>query len=479
MRLRIRAKHVARNINRWCALLPASAMLWACSQAPVQIPPHEPPKPIVSYVNVPITIPLAAIAKTASEEVPKQFNVQPFEKALEGGANPPACGVDVGYSVGRGPVVVSGEDKTIVSSIDLSYWLQGRKQVPCPGELVTASCGTTGEPYRTATVGIDSNVTIQPNLSVVVQSTLRPAVPGNRCVLHPVEYDITDTLIKGMDTSLKEMLPALDKRVAAALDLRSRMQAAWTRMSEPREVRPSVWLSWNPEGLGVVPITVSEGAIHTGIQLRMRPVITAGAKPTVTPKPLPLAYQATRDDTFKLQLPVDVEEPFVQARLDKALDIDKGGMPLQMGNYTVRITSADMTGEGTQILIKLTFTGDMTGTANLVGTPYYNTETRTLSFPDLDYTLDSDQFLLTSANFLAHSQIRDKLREKFTIELGDRIDQLKGGLEELLNRRNGNVQLHGTLEDLTLLGVSRQPGGPVFTAYLSATGKVSAEIEPE
>jgi hypothetical protein len=110
----------------------------------------------------------------------------------------------------------------------------------------------------------------------------------------------------------------------------------------------------------------------------------------------------------------------------------------------------------------------MTGTANLIGTPYYNTETRTLSFPDLDYTLDSDQFLLTSANFLAHSEIRDKLREKFTIELGDRIDQLKGGLEELLNRRNGNVQLHGTLET-GLLGVSRRPGAAVFTAYLSAT----------
>jgi hypothetical protein len=479
MRSRVRVQRAASNIKRWCVLLPASAILLACSQAPVQIPPHEPPKPIVSYINVPITIPLAAIEKTAEADVPKQFNVQPFEKALEGGANPPACGVDVGYSVGRGPIVLSGEDKTIVSGIDLSYWLQGRKQVPCPGELITASCGTNGEAYRTATVGIDSNVTIQPNLSVAVQSKLRPAVPGERCVLHPVEYDITDTLMKGLDTSLSQMLPTLDKKVAAALDLRSRMQAAWARMSEPREVRPSIWLSWNPEGLGVVPVTVSDGAIHTGIQLRMRPVITAGAKPAVTPKPLPLAYQATRDDTFKLQLPVDVEEPFVQSRLDKALDIDKGGMPLTIGSQTVHITSAELTGEGTQVLIKLVFTGDMRGNANLIGTPYYNAETRTLSFPDLDYTLDSDQFLLTSANFLAHSRIRDTLREKFTIELGDKIDQLKGGLEGLLNRRNGNVQLHGTLEELTLLGVLRQPGADVFTAYLSATGKLSAEIEPE
>ena len=77
MRSKIRPKHVALNMNRWCALLPASAVLWACSQAPVQIPPHEPPKPIVSYVNVPIMIPLAAIgilyARSASREAPTEI----------------------------------------------------------------------------------------------------------------------------------------------------------------------------------------------------------------------------------------------------------------------------------------------------------------------------------------------------------------------------------------------------------------------
>ena len=479
MRLSTRAGRLASKVKRWSALFPASVLLWGCAQAPVQIPPHEPPKPVVSYLNVPITIPLAAIEKAADAEVPQQFNAKPFEKALDGGASPPACGEDVGYSIGRGPISLSGEEKTIVTSVDLSYWLQGRKQVPCPGNPIIASCGTNGEAYRTAAVGIDSEITILPNLSTSVQSKLRPATPGNRCVLQPVGLDITDGLMKAFDTTLSQILPTLDKRVAAALDLRSRMQAAWNRMSEPREVRPAIWITWNPEGLGVVPVTVSDGAIHTGVQLRLRPVITAGAKPKVSPKPLPLAYVATRDDTFKLQLPVDVQESFVQSRLDKALDIDKGGMPLTMGNYKVNITGADITGEGSQILIKLHFTGDMSGTANLIGTPYYNAETRTLSFPDLDYTLDSDQFLLNSANFLAHGEIRDKLREKFTIELGQRIDQLKGGLEELLNRRNGNVQLHGTLEALSLLGVSRQPNADVFTAYLSASGKLSAEIEPE
>ena len=160
--------------------------------------------------------------------------------------------------------------------------------------------------------------------------------------MQPLGVDVTDDLMTAFDATLRQMLPALDKRMSAALDLRTRMQAAWTRMSEPREIQPGVWLAWNPEGLGVVPVTMADGALQTGVQLRVRPVISAGGKPAVRPKPLPLAYSATRDDTFKLQLPVDVEQAFVQAKLDSTLDIDKGGMPITMGNYKVRISGADI-----------------------------------------------------------------------------------------------------------------------------------------
>jgi hypothetical protein len=432
---------------------------------------------VVSYINIPIGIPLDSIEKAADGEVRHSLVVEPFQKSLNGGSAPPSCGEDVGYSIERGPLSLSGADNMIVTSVDLRYWLKGRKQAPCPGASIIASCGTDGEAPRIANVGIESEFTISPSLAPSVRSTLRPATAGNRCILQPAGVDVTDALMTGFNTTLGQMLPELDKRMSSALDLRTRMQAAWERMSEPREVRPGVWLAWNPEGFGLMPVTVSDGSLRTGIQLRVRPVIGAGEKPIVNPKPLPLAYAATQDDAFRLQIPVDVSEAFVQARLDKALDIDKGGMLLTMDKYKVRITSADVTGEGSQILIKARFTGDFSGTIDLAGTPYYDPETRALSFPDLDYILDSDQFLLKSASFVAHSQVRDRLRQQFTIELGDRISQLKGGLEELLNRRQGNVLLHGKVEDLSLLAISRHANDAVFTAYLAARGSISADID--
>lgn len=465
---------IPASIRIAVALPGAVALLSSCAQPAVQVQAPPPPAPFVSYINIPLSIPLSSLEQAMNANMRKSYGVEPFQMRLNGGAGAPACGEDVGYSIERGTASLSGAEDKLVTQFEVHYWLKGRKQLPCPGTEVVASCGTDGETPRSARVAIESTIDIPPDLATRVHSIAQSPVAVDRCVLQPVGVDITQPLMGAFNTTLRQLLPEADKRIAAILNLRARMQAAWERMSEPREVQPGVWLTWNPEGVGIVPVTIAEGAIQTGIQLRVRPAIVAGAKPDSMVKPLPLAYGATPDDSFRLQLPVDVEAAFVQQRLDKAL---QGGMPISVGNMQTRIAGADVTGEGSQIHVTLRFEGDLRGTALLTGTPIYDTGTRTLTFPDLDYVLDSDQFLLKSASAVAHSQVRDRLRQQFTIELGDRIDQLRGGLEALLNRRNDNVQLQGKVTDLTLLGVSRIPNGAVFTAYLAAHGTVSAEID--
>src|SRR5262249_37774306 len=154
----------------------------------------------------------------------------------------------------------------------LAYWIKGRKQVPCPGTETVASCGTDGEDARTARMTIESALAIQPDLTVSIQSTPKPTEALDRCVIKPVGMDVTDFIMKALDTELHQLLPEMDRQLAASLDLKSRMQAAWTRMGEPREIRPGVWLAWNPEGVGVMPIMVVGDNLETGVQLRVRPV---------------------------------------------------------------------------------------------------------------------------------------------------------------------------------------------------------------
>ncbi|HYJ19106.1 MAG TPA: DUF4403 family protein, partial [Burkholderiales bacterium] len=304
-------------------------------------------------------------------------------------------------------------------------------------------------------------------------------VPGDRCVLNPVGLDITDNLMTAFQDAVKPMLASMDARLVAELRLRQRIEAGWARMSEPAQLRPGIWLSLNPEGIGVVPLSIANGELLTGIQVRLRPVVDAGAQPQVQAQPLPQGEVVAATDAFELQIPVEVEQSFVQARLDKALDLDGAGTTVSWGNYSTRVTGADVQGQGSQVVIHLEFKGDANGKAVLKGTPYYDAAADTLSFPDLDYTLDSDHFLLNSANAVAQGEIRDRLRTRFTIEMARPVDNLKQGLEKVLNRRRGNMQLHGEVQELNLVGVYRLPNGKVFTAYLAAKGKVSAVIEPQ
>jgi hypothetical protein len=469
------------HVTGWSSVVLAVAALGGCQTPAPPVVAPTPPKPELSYLNIAISVPLEPFEKAADEEVPRAVGVDPFKYQMNGGAAAPACGIDAGYSITRAPLGMSAaaSGDAILTSIDLSYWLKGRKQIPCPGPVTVASCGTDGEPARTAKVAINTTITVLPSLATTVNSTLESVVPGNRCVLHPVELDITDTIMTGFEGSLKKLIPRLDKRVADGLNLRKRAETGWARMSEPTELRPGLWLALNPESLGVVPITVAEGELRTGLQVRLRPVVTAGKKPEALPKPFPPAEIAAPSDSFKLQIPVELQEPFVQARLDKALDIDQGGMTMTMSGYTVRVTGADIYGQGAKIAIKLTFSGDLTGTANLTGTPVYDPDTRMLSFPDLDYTLETSETLLKTASWFGHSEVRDRLRAKFNIDLGPPIDKMKEGLEAVLNGRRGKMQLHGTVQDFDVLGVYRLPNGNVFTAYLSAKGTITAEVDAQ
>lgn len=456
-----------------------AVLLVGCQTPAPPMPVQIPPQPRLSYLNIAIHIPLDSLAVAVDRELPRLAGVEPFQQMIDGGSNPPACGVDAGYSVGRGPLGMSGSGSSISTGFELKYWLQGRKQLPCPGDFMIASCGTDGEQPRVAKVSIDTAIAILPDLGASVNSSVDSIIPADRCVLNPIGIDVTDNLVSAFQETLKPVLTKLDQRLAEALQLQQRMKSGWERMSEPAELRPGIWLSLNPEGLGIVPLTASGGELHTGIQVRLRPVVTAGGQPETQAKPLPQADVVAPADTFELQIPVEVEQSFVQARLDKALDLDGAGTTVSLGSYNTRVTSADVQGQGSQVMVTVVFKGDINGTAILKGTPYYYAGADTLSFPDLDYTLDTDRFLLDSANAVAQGQIRDRLRSRFTIEMARPVDNLKQGLEKVLNRRRGNVQLHGMVREMDLVGVYRLPNGKVFTAYLAAKGTLSAEIDAQ
>ncbi|HVY05656.1 MAG TPA: DUF4403 family protein [Burkholderiales bacterium] len=462
-------------------LLPSAGALALVAIAACQTP--VPPMPVAappalkpSHMDIAISMPLASLAAALDGHVPSKHAVEPYEFPVNGGAAPPACGIDGGFSLARGPFDATGAGNVITTTVQLGYRLQGRKRIPCEGEFVAASCGVDPESPRYAELSVDTAISILPDFSAGFRSSLNSVTPQNRCLLNPFGVDVTDALVAGLRDRVPPVLAKLDERLAAELDLRTRMELAWSRMGEPREVRPGIWLMLNPSGVDLAPVTITNDELHSGVRLHVQPVITAGTKPESAASPLPQAGSSAESDRFELHVPVQVEESFVQERLDKALEQQSGGVAV--GNYKVRVKDATIDGQGTQVIVKLKFEGDVNGTAFLRGTPHYDRATRTLSFPDLDYTLDTDRMLLDSASKVMQGQIRERLRARLTFELAKPIENMRQSLERGLNQTRGHLRLEGHVDELRPIGVYRLRDSDVFTAYLTVKGSLRAFVEP-
>src|SRR5262249_54862210 len=156
------------------------------------------PVPQPSTLNIPVRMSLELAAAELDKVMLREAGVPPFNYQVEGGMEAPACGIDAGYSIVRGPVAMSGAGNALRTTFQLSYWVQGRKQVPCPGDAVAASCGIEGEPPRTANVTIDTTLAVLPDLATAVRSSVASVVPAERCILHPVGIDATDGLMQAL-----------------------------------------------------------------------------------------------------------------------------------------------------------------------------------------------------------------------------------------------------------------------------------------
>lgn len=104
------------------------------------------------------------------------------------------------------------------------------------------------------------------------------------------------------------------------------------------------------------------------------------------------------------------------------------------GKYFVRPTAVDAQGFGAQVVAAVAVTGripgwgrfskTLRGTVYLVGTRTYDATMGIISFPDLDFTIETRQALVKLVDFLDHDSWRDQLR-----------GQLRLGVRDLLDRR--------------------------------------------
>lgn len=457
----------------------AAAMVAACATPEIPKPDFKtmepPPEPVVetSVIQIPVTVYLGPVIEKAEATVPMEVESKGWEVV----GTSPVGDLGVQYRLWREPLQVFMKDRKITVSVHAYYWLMVAHRLK-PGLLSKGeqpwmpfgSCGQAGEAPREIVLTTETEVSWTGEWKIYSFTKALPNYYPVPCNITALEVNITGTVDAAVRPKLAEVGKMIDARIAQQADFHEKAREMWSKIQSPAELEKGVWLLPNMESINVTPITGAGRQIETSLEMRARPALTTGQKPAVAEKPLPKLKEIKKGEgDFRLILKGELGFDAAADRLLKRLAAN----PVKMGNQALDVAAVNIYPSGRQCVIQLVLKGDIKGTVYLAGEPVYEEDTGTLYFKDLNFTLETENFLHRAAEWLAHDDLLKKIRSQARFKLNTELENARGGIQKALNAPlDEHASLHGSLKELQLKSLYMGPRA--FHVTLGARG--SAEV---
>lgn len=198
----------------------------------------------------------------------------------------------------------------------------------------------------------------------------------------------------------------IDDQLANNIKLDELIASTWEQMYKPMLVSPqyNTWLVVNPHNIGLSSFYMEQDSLATNIIIEGYPSVIIGAKPgSVNPSPLPLFTR--KPDTYEgFLLNIGAEISY-----DEAENIAREqivGETYSYGRRSVTVEDIELFGQGDQVIINTKLSGSYNGNIYLQGRPTYNARQNSIELKNLEFTLDTRNFLFKSAGWLLKGPIR-------------------------------------------------------------------------
>ena len=358
-----------------------------------------------------------------------------------------------------------------------------------------AQCGWDDEPAREVLVGADSKIKWGRRWSLESQTAIRPFAcprpdpndPICRCRLTGANIDVTNLLYRQGQRVLEGVARKFDQSLKEKSSFQGAAARFWGSLQEPVDLGGSRrWLVVQPVSVSAGPITVSNAnpqIISTVFALTANPKVILGDKPDVSLTPLP-DLEVVPDPTG-IHVSTDVETSFDEAtRILQDPQTGVIGKKFISGRRELEITGVKLYGTGEKVALELQVKGraikgdipeivdvvtlvessfkhirywfekkfyKLKGKIYLTGTPTYMAAERTITFPDLEYDIETRNVIVKIANWILKTKLTERLRADVKLPIGDKLDTLKSNLSNSLNRPIGdNATLRGKVDRLAL-----------------------------
>ncbi len=269
---------------------------------------------------------------------------------------------------------------------------------------------------------------------------------------------------------------SIDDLVSESFNLREQVEATWKQMFDPVLVAPeyNTWLLVNPQNIGMTPLVTDKESISSIIFIESRPKVNLGEKPKslkINQLP-PFVMRDTTESDFVVHLKTDV--PFTEAeRIAKA---ELLGETFSEGKRSVKIEDIELYGQGTKLIINTRLSGSYNGNIYLSGRPFYDAKKNTVDIKELDFTLETRNFLYKSAAWLLKGTLRKRIEENMNFLVDYNLTEMKKQLQtQLTNYKiTQSITLDGDLDELYIRDAFLAPES--IRVEVALKGKVNVQV---
>lgn len=147
------------------------------------------------------------------------------------------------------------------------------------------------------------------------------------------------------------------------------------------------------------------------------------------------------------------------------------------GKRKIIVTNVDLWQKDGRMIIALEVKGSINGKVYLAGFPQFNTETKEIYFDKLEYTLDTKNVLVKSANWLAKGTILRKIQESCRYSIQPNLEEGKQNTLKYLTNYSPmkGVVVNGKIQEFEFQKIQLTP--TAILAFIKITGQVNLNID--
>jgi hypothetical protein len=214
--------------------------------------------------------------------------------------------------------------------------------------------------------------------------------------------------------------------------------------------------------------------ITSTVVVQSKPRVMIGQKPEArTPADLPgFEYRGETNEDFE----INIQSEITYEEAERIGKMNLVGETFSSGKRAVTIQDLNMYGKGNKLIVSTKMTGSYNGEIYMEGKPVYNPRKNTIDIEDLDFTLDTRNFLYKSASWLLKSTIKKKVQENLDFLLDANMNDLKDQMAKQLENYQitKGITLKGELDDLAIQNAFLAPEG--IKVFLSISGKLNVDV---